>query len=313
MMDLPQFLTYNSIWVSILFVTSGGIIGGIAGASVMLLFSFVIVPASLRLNFSLAVFLYIFFSLGIITMFAYSWLVGLAVSMVGAICYVAAEAASAPPANDARAFGIWQRRQSRRRRPILVCLGDSLTHGTCSSSITPEIPTKLCSKLGMELPKYGSFFSDPLWVVNCGQNMITSKVIREERLNTALGCYPDYILLWIGCNDIHAVANPAFGKYITNVNKLGSTPTMQSYAAEVSGILDFLEQSSPNVKIGLCTLAPLGEDLKSAPNQLIREANEIQMNQNSISKYNRRFSKLYQLLCVFLPNERLVVNLNIYI
>ena len=75
---------------------------------------------------------------------------------------------------------------------MLLCLGDSLTHGNVSASITPEIPLKLCGFLGLPTPDYGKTFADPLWVVNAGQNMITSHTILHERLHTSMGVYPDY-------------------------------------------------------------------------------------------------------------------------
>jgi lysophospholipase L1-like esterase len=215
-----------------------------------------------------------FVAIGLALLVLFSWKIGLATALLGAIGYITGQAISAPPANSPREFGAFQHRQTRRR-PVLVCLGDSLTHGNCSASITPELPTKLCSKLGMELPKYGATFADPLWVVNCGQNGITSETIFNERLNKALGCYPDYVMIWIGTNDVRAMYKRSWGKKVTRMNQLSAVPTMDSLERNISGILQFIEQASPTVKIGLCTLPPLGENLKSEANKLVRQANEI--------------------------------------
>jgi acyl-CoA thioesterase-1 len=213
-------------------------------------------------------------AVGLIAMPTYNWLVGLLVAMSSGIAFITLERVSAPPANSPREFAIFHRRQPRRR-PVLACLGDSLTHGNCSASITPEIPSKLCIKLGMELPKYGSTFADPVWVVNCGQNGITSETILKERMNAALGVYPDYMMIMIGTNDVRAMYKKSWGKDISRINTLSQVPTMALLERNLTEILHFIDQSSPNVKIALCTLPPMGEDLKAKSNDLIREANQI--------------------------------------
>jgi hypothetical protein len=53
--------------------------------------------------------------------------------------------------------------------PILLCYGDSLTHGNCSASSTIEIPLQLSQKLGLPLSKHPhQTFANPLWVSQCG-------------------------------------------------------------------------------------------------------------------------------------------------
>jgi lysophospholipase L1-like esterase len=212
--------------------------------------------------------------LGLLLMIFYSWKIGLAVFMYGCGTFITLENISAPPANSPDFFIRWVRNQGRRR-PILVCLGDSLTHGNVSASITPEIPSKLCQKLGMAPPVYGDAFVDPLWVVNSGQNAITSHTILHERLNKALSCQPDFILLMIGTNDCLAMYNKLWAKGIVGINNLPQNPSMEQLERNLKGILDFIRQSSPMVQIGICTLPPMGEDLKAPANKVIRDANEI--------------------------------------
>lgn len=212
--------------------------------------------------------------LGLFLMIFYSWKIGLAVFMFGCGTFITLEVVSAPPANSPDYFINWVRNQDRRR-PILVCLGDSLTHGNCSASITPDIPAKLCEILGMAPPKYGDTFVDPLWIVNAGQNMITSHTILHERLNKTLSCQPDFILLWIGTNDVRAIYKRAWAREVVSINNLPQKPTMEQLERNLKGILDFIRQSSPMVQIGICTLPPMGEDLKAPANKVVREANEL--------------------------------------
>jgi lysophospholipase L1-like esterase len=212
--------------------------------------------------------------LGILVLILYSWKIGLTVLMAGCISFITMEAISAPPENGPVNFIGWSRRQNTRK-PVLVCLGDSLTHGNCSASITPEIPPKLCQALGMTPPKYNEIFSDPLWIVNCGQNGMTSRTILHERLSQALGCHPDYILLWIGTNDVRAVYKQSWSKEVVRINDLPLAPTLDGFERNLKGIVDFIRQSSPTVQIGICTLPPMGEDLKSKANAVVRKANDI--------------------------------------
>lgn len=211
----------------------------------------------------------------IVVPFFYHWLVALFLFVFAATSFIALEAASAPPLNEARNFQAFVRHNlSSRRRPVLVCLGDSLTHGTVSYSYTADIPQKITSALAMEPPKPTSVFADPLWVVNCGQNCITTHTVWRERINKALDCHPDYILLLIGTNDIHAAYSKSFARTITSINGLPETPTLQVFTRNINGILTHIQQASPMTQVGVCTLPPLGEDLKSPANKLIRQAND---------------------------------------
>lgn len=104
----------------------------------------------------------------ILTLILYSWKLGLGMFLFSGVYFITFETVSAPPENRTEKFIVWSRNQPRRR-PVLLCLGDSLTHGNGSASYTPEIPTKLSAALGMDVPRPGLAFSDPVWVVNAGQ------------------------------------------------------------------------------------------------------------------------------------------------
>lgn len=204
------------------------------------------------------------------------WLWAVAIFLTGAILFISLEAMSGPPPNQPREFQYFIRHNlSPSRRPVLVCLGDSLTHGTCSHSYTIDVPTQLTTALAMPPPKALSIFSDPLWVVNCGQNYMTTHTIWRERLNKALDCHADYILILIGTNDIRSIYNARWGNHVKAVNDLPEVPTMQTFIRNFNGILSHIQQASPMTQVGVCTLPPIGEDMKSPSNKLIRQANGI--------------------------------------
>lgn len=211
-----------------------------------------------------------------ITPFFFHWGLALAQFLVCAVVFIALEAVSAPPANQPQAFQYFIRNNlSPSRRPVLVCLGDSLTHGTASYSYTVDIPTQLTSALAMAPPKATSLFADPLWVVNCGQNHITTHTIWRERLNKALDCHPDYILILIGTNDVRAMVNKSWGAQVKSINDLPEVPTLSTFTRNFNGILTHIQQASPMTHVGVCTLPPLGEDVKSDANKMVRQANDV--------------------------------------
>lgn len=204
----------------------------------------------------------------------YSWKIGLCMMLFSSVQFITLERISSPPANGPANF-TWFVKRVGSRKPTLVCLGDSLTHGTCSASYTPDIPSKLSTALGMQVPQLDRIFSNPLWVVNCGQNGMTSHTILHERLNSAIGCHPDYLFLLIGTNDVLAQHNSAAKSHIVSSNELPEAPTMEIYERNLTKILDFIRQASPMVQIGVSTLPPQGENLKSKENDKVRQANEI--------------------------------------
>jgi lysophospholipase L1-like esterase len=209
---------------------------------------------------------------------AYSWKIGVPTALFYCVCFITLEAISARPDNNPVAFLKWRQRQdaaNSKRRPILLCLGDSLMHGNVSASITPEIPLKVTQKIGLPPAEYGRTFADPLWVVNAGQNFITSYTVRHERLQFALQVYPDYIVILIGTNDVTAMYGEPFRTFLTHINHLPAPPTMELYERHLTEILQIIHETSPMTKIGLCTLPPLGEDLRSRSNDLIRQANNV--------------------------------------
>jgi lysophospholipase L1-like esterase len=145
-----------------------------------------------------------------------------------------------------------------------------------SSNVIPEIPMKLAKVFGMETPSYGVLFNDPIWVINCGQNSLTSHVIYQERLAKAMGVYPDYIVLLIGTNDILGIHDPSLrSMYATMHGIKESDITMSALRNNILQICKFIREASPKVELGVCTIPPIGEDLSSSSiNGLVQEANQ---------------------------------------
>eukprot|EP00527_Entomoneis_sp_CCMP2396_P002606 CAMPEP_0198140110 /NCGR_PEP_ID=MMETSP1443-20131203/3323_1 /TAXON_ID=186043 /ORGANISM="Entomoneis sp., Strain CCMP2396" /LENGTH=346 /DNA_ID=CAMNT_0043802439 /DNA_START=94 /DNA_END=1134 /DNA_ORIENTATION=+ len=208
-------------------------------------------------------------------MIIYSWKVGLAMLLVSAVCFIALEAISAAPANNPRNFIKKFLPNTLKSCPTMVCLGDSLTHGNCSGSFTPEIPRKLAEKLGMAPPNLSAIFTEPLWVVNAGQNGLTSYTVLEERVEAAMQCHPDYMLIMIGTNDVLAMYKSSWAKSIQSTWSLPRKPSIENFGYNLQAILTDIQEMSVNTTIGVCTLPPVGENLQSEANQWVKKVNVI--------------------------------------
>lgn len=137
------------------------------------------------------------------------------------------------------------------RSPILVCIGDSITHGRISSDWVSAIQPVLCR---------------PLHVVNNGQNSITTFTTLQERVQWALACKPDYVVVVIGTNDAHALGNPIVGQFFRVAWGLTDPITPTTIEANLFGVVEKLLKD-PKLQVAVCTIPPLGEDLASKWNQ----------------------------------------------
>ena len=221
------------------------------------------------MNFHLALVI----PIGLALLVFYNWKVGLAVFMYGCCAFIVLEALSAPPENSVKAFSYWSRRQSSRK-PVLLCIGDSLTHGHGSADFTGQIPLQLASTLGMPSPT-PAVFTDPLWVVNAGQNGIRTHTFLHQRMNKALSCHPDFILILLGSNDVRLIYGDPPGRLARSLAQMEQEPTLENLERNLAGMLDFLYQASPLSQVGLCTLPPMGENLNHAANVVVRQANQV--------------------------------------
>ncbi|CAB9506966.1 GDSL-like Lipase/Acylhydrolase [Seminavis robusta] len=200
-------------------------------------------------------------------------LAALILMVVGFSAGMTWEVITRPPPNNPAHF-LKRFRELSPPRPVLVCLGDSLTHGRVSDNWTVKIPPRVAAKMKFDQPAPGDF-QDPVWVVNAAQNSITSWTVMRERLQSALACYPDYIIVMIGTNDVLSIYSPMACRDKVKTFLLPEAPTMAGFRRNMTEIVDFLTKASPKTEVGLCTLPPFGENLGSEGNKLVKEANEI--------------------------------------
>jgi lysophospholipase L1-like esterase len=170
--------------------------------------------------------------------------------IVGGLLLIYFIYASNPPSTNPIAFWkFWKKSGSAilERPPILVCFGDSLTHGVVSSLFTNKIPQRLAqsnqkstnTSIQVKTNKsYNSYHTDdPIWVISAAQNGFTSHVlVQEERIqkvyntifhhpnstcmnNNKVSLYPNYVLIMIGTNDVLCMTSTFICEMLEKIHK----------------------------------------------------------------------------------------------
>ena len=162
----------------------------------------------------------------------------------------------------------------------LVCVGDSITHGTVSANYVDKIEHSLRKEM---VP-----FKDYHWnVVNAGVNSITSFDVHRN-IENIIYCNPDYVTILIGTNDTKAFLRNKKKEKIKSSYK--ETLSFDHYESNLIKIVRKILEKTDAI-VALCTIPPIGEDLSSKANSMyVRKANTIIKNitvRNEFAKLKR--------------------------
>lgn len=126
-----------------------------------------------------------------------------------------------------------------RDKRVVVCLGDSLTHGRVGHDWVADLRVR-----------------NPDWhVVNAGTNgEVTWQIV--QRVDEVLALEPEAVVVLIGCNDCMATLSEKDGKAYKKNNDLPQIPDIDWYRSNLEGLLARLE----GVPTAVMTMVPLGED-----------------------------------------------------
>ena len=145
-----------------------------------------------------------------------------------------------------------KRKNLESNKEIVICFGDSNTHGNVSYDWV--------SDLSEELPSFQ--------VLNAGLNSDLSFSLLK-RLDDVILCKPDFITIMIGTNDINAsYSDKSLKIYVSNGKILPSEkPSIIAFEKNIKEIIKKFQEET-NAKIALMTLPLMGEDLNSKINQI---------------------------------------------
>ena len=128
---------------------------------------------------------------------------------------------------------------------VLVCFGDSNTHGNVSYNWVDDL-VKL-------LPDFQIF--------NAGKNSDLTYTLLQ-RIDDVIACKPDYITILIGTNDVNATMGKKMEKRYQSLGKIGKdiSPNFEDFKRNYIEIIRQLKQQT-KAKIGIMSLPVMGEDL----------------------------------------------------
>ena len=142
------------------------------------------------------------------------------------------------------------RQQIDPTKKILVCFGDSNTHGNVSYNWVND--------LSFQLPDYQVF--------NAGINSdLTYSLFR--RLDDVIACKPDYITILIGTNDVNSTMDIKIEKRYRQLGRIGKdiSPNFEDFKKNYLEIIQQLKQKT-KAKIAIMSLPVMGEDLTHEAN-----------------------------------------------
>lgn len=139
-------------------------------------------------------------------------------------------------------------RKSTDAAKVIVCIGDSITHGRVSSDYTGMLASR---------------FKDAGYsLVNAGVNdQLAFNVL--SRVNDIAACDPSFITILIGTNDVRAGLSPKQARWARKHMKLPQKPDEAFFIASLSALCAALKART-RADIALLSLPPLGEDASHA-------------------------------------------------
>lgn len=142
------------------------------------------------------------------------------------------------------------RQQINHSKKVLVCFGDSNTHGNVSYNWVND--------LSSQLPDYQ--------VLNAGINSdLTYTLLR--RIDDVIACKPDFITILIGTNDVNSTMGVVMEKRYQQLGRVdkGVSPNFEDFKKNYIEIIRRLKQKT-KAKIAIMSLPIMGEDLTHEAN-----------------------------------------------
>jgi acyl-CoA thioesterase-1 len=168
---------------------------------------------------------------------------------------------------------------------IVVCAGDSITHGLVNPSYVRPLQERLRSS-GVQ-------------VVNAGVSGDLA-VNLLARLDEIVACRPDVITVLIGTNDVASQIDEKWKRGYMRQKHLSEAPTRSSFQKSLTAIIERLVRDT-EARVALSEIPILGEDLGSPENARVRDYNSI-VHEVAVG-YGCTVLPLYQRLVELLPGR----------
>ena len=128
---------------------------------------------------------------------------------------------------------------------VVVCIGDSITHGNASCNYVDMLEEKLDGR-GFDF-------------INAGINGELSYNVLQ-RLDEIIACDPDFVTIMIGTNDSNKSLNDANAKKAIKQMRLPQRPTAEWYRSNLFEICKALKEKT-NARVAILSIPTITEDL----------------------------------------------------
>lgn len=142
-------------------------------------------------------------------------------------------------------------------RTLVVCAGDSITHGIGSFDYV--------SRLRSDTHSAGFEFVNAGWSGDLAWNLL-------DRLDEVIACRPDVVTVLIGTNDAASQIDDTWRDSYMKRQRLPRHPDLGWYRETLEKIVRRL-QAETTATVALLDLPPLGEDLDSRFNRIVDDHN----------------------------------------
>ncbi len=144
-------------------------------------------------------------------------------------------------------------------KKVVVCAGDSITHGRVSANYVDVLEKRLGTQRFV--------------LVNAGVNSELSWNLLQ-RAEDIIKCNPDYVSIMIGTNDANCILSEKVCKRQMKHMKLPQRPDERWFKENLDLLCKKLKEKT-SAKIGLLSIPPIGEDVDSAPVKLCWRFSQI--------------------------------------
>jgi lysophospholipase L1-like esterase len=140
----------------------------------------------------------------------------------------------------------------KRKLPLVVCLGDSITHGIISTNYVDSLQKK---------------YKDSFLFLNSGINGNLAYNLNLRLREDCIDFNPDYVTILIGTNDVNChVSHKAMKRYI-KMQRLPREPDKEFFENNLTNILKRIRKKT-KAKTAILSLPVIGEKLESKMNRL---------------------------------------------
>ncbi|MBN2532504.1 MAG: hypothetical protein JXB88_06405 [Spirochaetales bacterium] len=164
----------------------------------------------------------------------------------------------------------------KRKLPLVVCLGDSITHGIISTNYVDALQKK---------------YQNSFLFINSGINGNLAYNLNQRLKDDCIDFDPDYVTVLIGTNDVNChLSKKVMIQYI-RMQQLPQNPDREFFHNNLKEIIEHIQKET-KAKTAILSLPVIGENLESTMNRKVLEYSD--MIRELAEQYNIAYLPLHE-------------------